>query len=433
MELTFTNGSARQQTQWRQALQQLINLPFEQIPLVVEVSFVDPSELIGGGHTDLASTAWAYDSPEATTKVRNDAPGFGSADASLVALAASMGLSYNADIHYNETAAHEVGHALFAALPQEARVAIAQMFGAASDNIEELSAGDKWEERIIEGIAETFKEAFLPRHLRIFPNRTMRRIPYSQYPAFRELFRNGVEGIVGGADLEEDLLEALHTNLNGPKVSTWESRVKSLTKEIKEAQNFHYLYTVPRSWFPAVAVNPFTVYGHIQFALRVKNKATGDVLHFARGAWQLLDNTLEEVDSLLWSEVGFDFIYSFPEPPNVPEAEDTSEGGTNHWHLYGEEAIADGGPTFTINHAFAVPAGITIIVEAWAMIAPQPLVTIPLDPALAAEIKAALPRLVYKEGAVPAGEPIELPTPRLEPGGTTSGAKPHRRPISAGH
>lgn len=432
MDLIFTNGSSRQQAQWRQALHSLLNLPFEKIPLTIEVSFVDPAELIGGGHTDLAQTSWTYGSSEATTKVRNDAPGFGTADASLKALAASMGLVYNADIHYNETAAHETGHALFAALPEESRIAIAQMFGAKGDGIEELSAGVRWEDRIIEGIADTFKEAFLPRRLRVFPNRTNRSIPYNKFPEFRQLFRDGIANITGKVEFEKDLLEALHTNLNGPKVSQWESRVTGLEQDIKEAQHFRYTYTIPRSWFPVVAVNPFTIYGYIQFALRLKNKATGDVLHFARGAWQLVNNTLEEVDSLLWSESGFDFIYNFPEPPNVPEAEDTSEGGTNHWQLYGEEAVADGGPTFTIDHSFTVPAGITVVVQAWAMISPQPFVTIPLDPTIAAEIKAALPHLIYQEGATPAGEPIDLPAAAMEPTGQARGAHPTKRP-TAGH
>ncbi len=198
MKLNFANGTARQQTQYRQALHRLLNFPFEAIPLTVDISFVDGSLLTNGESFDLARTTWTYGSPEATTEVRDDAPGFANADASLEALAASMGLVYNADIHFNETAVHETGHALFAALPEEVRIAVAQMFGAESDDIEELELGDRWEDRIIEGIADTFKEAFLPRRFRVFPNRTNRRIPYSRFPEFRKLFRDAMPETGGG-------------------------------------------------------------------------------------------------------------------------------------------------------------------------------------------------------------------------------------------
>jgi len=204
MKLTFANGTSRQQTQWRQAIQHLLSLPMDSMPLSIEVSFVEPSEVTGHGHTDLAATTWEYDSTSSTTKVRNDAPGYDGQRKTLEALAASMGLKYNADIHYNETAAHELGHSLFAALPQEARIAIAALFGAKSDDISELSPDSQpWEDRIIEGIAETFKEAFLPRRHRVFPNRTQKRIPYSAFPEFRRLFRAAIPEVEVSEELGE--------------------------------------------------------------------------------------------------------------------------------------------------------------------------------------------------------------------------------------
>lgn len=197
MKLNFTGGTATQRGMWEQAIERLLTLPLEALPLTINVSFVDPAEVAVDEQNALAVTTWTYDDTTSNTKVRNDAPGFGSQRKALVAQAASMGLIYNGEVHFNETAAHELGHSAFAALPQEKRVAIAEMFGAKSDDIDELSAGAKWENRIIEGIADTFKEAFLPRRFRVFPNRTKRRIPYGRYSEFRAIFREGVEGIGG--------------------------------------------------------------------------------------------------------------------------------------------------------------------------------------------------------------------------------------------
>lgn len=190
MKYVFANGTDEQKQLWLSAVHRLLHFPFDDIPLTVNVSFVDPSE-IAGQQTDLARTTWTYGSAISDTQVRNDAPGFGPADAGLEALAASMGLTYSATKHFHETAVHELGHSLYAALPEEARVAIAQMFGAESDDTAELQPEDvPWEERRIEGIAETFKEAFLPRRFRVFPNRSKVSIPYSRFPEFRAHFRS---------------------------------------------------------------------------------------------------------------------------------------------------------------------------------------------------------------------------------------------------
>lgn len=211
MNLSFANGTKRQQTQWRQTLHRLLNLPFEDIPLTVTVSFVDPNELEHGESFALAATKWSYGSAEAVTQVRNDAPGYANADASLKALAASLGLTYNADLHYNETAVHETAHALYAALPEEFRVAIAKLFGASSDSTSELfPSGAAWEDKPGEAIADTFKEAFLPRRFRVFGNRTNIKLSYSEFPRFRRLFREGVENIAipgGGPTIAEQMAE----------------------------------------------------------------------------------------------------------------------------------------------------------------------------------------------------------------------------------
>jgi hypothetical protein len=193
MDFVFTNGSAVQQDLWASSLNLLNHLPNNAIPITVTVTFEPPTEI---GQTAFAETTSTYDSPEAATKVRNDAPGFGDADQGLIAEAAAWGLRWEQRRFYTETAIHELGHALYAALPEKFRLAIARMFGAKSDDPAEINPeGKDWHDRVSEAIAETFKEAFLPSRHRVFPNRTNLKLDYSEYPAFRRLFREGVETI----------------------------------------------------------------------------------------------------------------------------------------------------------------------------------------------------------------------------------------------
>lgn len=191
MEYKFLNGNSTQQQLWERAPDLLMHMPRASLPVRIEVSFEPPEDI---GQTAFAETTWEYDSSLSTTKVRNDAPGFASADAGMISEAAALGLTYNARRFFNETAIHELGHSLFAALPQAVRIAIAAMFGASGDSEAELAPpGSDWHDRIIEAIAETFKEAFMPRRHRVFGNRTNLHISYSRYPEFRALFRRGAE------------------------------------------------------------------------------------------------------------------------------------------------------------------------------------------------------------------------------------------------
>lgn len=202
MELTFANGTSEQQSLWREALHHLLHLPFDAIAVDLTVTFVDPSE-VGSGHTDFAVTTYTYGSEIATTVVRNDAPGFGPLRATMEAIAVGEGRTYSAEKHYADTAVHELGHALFASLPEASRQAIAELFGASSADEAVINPKDRpWQDRVAEGIAETFKEAFLPSRFRMFPNRTNHRIPYKDYPEFRRLFREGVEAGTEGEEAE---------------------------------------------------------------------------------------------------------------------------------------------------------------------------------------------------------------------------------------
>lgn len=441
MELTFTNGTSEQQQLWRGAFDLLLNLPVAAIPLSIEVTFEDPAAVGGLDHNDFAITAWNYGDTGSVTKVRDDLPGFDNLRATMEAEAAKLGIDYTPEQFTAECAAHELGHSYFAALPQPAREEIAQMFGAATDDFSELSAGDDWQDRIIEGIAETFKDAFLPRRYRVFPNRTRRTISYAEFPRFRELFRSGSEevGVGGEEDLEVDLIEDLQDDLNNPISNPqYESRADT-AQEIKVATDFEYEMTVPRDLFPEKAIGKKAeqiISGHIQFALRVTDFDTEEVIHFARGAWLFGKNSPAEHDPLIWDEELFQFRFAFPDPPNVEESDDTSEGGENHWNLYAEEANALGIPDFTITHSFSVPAGKTIVVQAFVLLygwqsEPEnpefPLNE--LEPERLKQFEELMPHLIYKEGAGGTGTPIERKVPSLTPGPEQGGPVPSRHPV----
>lgn len=192
MNITFTNGTARQQGLWIEAINSMLNLPSDAMPLTMTVEFV--ASLEGANATSFAETLWEYGSTSGTIKVRNDAPGFGDLDAGLIGEAAGMGLTYDARLHFHETAIHETGHAVFASLSEARRLEIVALFGLTTDNPAVLQpSGKPWQRRIGESIAETFKEAFLPQRNRVFPNRTDHRLSYSKYPEFRRIVREGIE------------------------------------------------------------------------------------------------------------------------------------------------------------------------------------------------------------------------------------------------
>lgn len=176
MELSFANGTDLQKSACRTVAHNLLNLPFDDIPLNVTVEFVsdpDPSNT----ENEFASTSYTYGDPSSTIKIASVAPNWPDPWTGVQFL--------------QETFAHELGHAFFAALPQESRLTLARMFGAKSDDLSEINnTSIKWVNRVIEGIAETFKDAFLPQRYRRFANRTNRRISISEYPEFRRIFRN---------------------------------------------------------------------------------------------------------------------------------------------------------------------------------------------------------------------------------------------------
>lgn len=180
MKLTFANGTDLQKAACRTVVGNLLNLPSEAMPVEVLVEFVaDP---LAGMHNEFAATLWTYNSNSATTRIANVAPHWPEPWEGMRFL--------------QETFAHELGHVLFAALTEAGRLAVAGLFGADTDDPAVLQPpGTPWEDHVMEGIAETFKDAFLPRRFRRYSNRTRRLLSISRYPEFRKLFREGLETI----------------------------------------------------------------------------------------------------------------------------------------------------------------------------------------------------------------------------------------------
>lgn len=207
MQLDFVNGNAVQQAACRTVAHNLLNLPFDDIFLTHKIEFTaDP---LPSSDTEFAVTTWTYGDTEPFTKIASVAPAWPEP---------WRGVKFLQEVY-----AHELGHGLFASLPEDQRIAIAAMFGASSDDIEELQPkGSAWQNRIMEGIAETFKDAFLPRRLRRYSNRTNKHIPIHKYPEFRELWRGGVERVGGeGTDVPAYDFDVYHRYRNPKLDQVW--------------------------------------------------------------------------------------------------------------------------------------------------------------------------------------------------------------------
>lgn len=181
MEIEFLNGSVLQKAVVRDALRHLMNLPLESVPIsTMEVEFTaDPSIRV---HNEFMVTLWTYDSGSILVKIRDDFPSFQS--------------PYNGRRFAEESVAHEFGHGMFANIGRARRLKVLRMFGATTDDPDVVGDQSKpWEDRVGEGIAETFKDAFFPPSMRRYSNRTHRHIPIWEYGRFRAIFRNTGAGI----------------------------------------------------------------------------------------------------------------------------------------------------------------------------------------------------------------------------------------------
>lgn len=299
MDIKFEGANKEQEELWLFAIEHLLNLPRAAIPLSVMIPFVNSSGFEGNTEgTPFAETLWDYGADAGEIRVRKDAPGFGDSDAGLIAEASSMGLTYDARLHFHETAAHETGHAIFAAIGHEYRLQIAQLFGAQSDSKEELQpAGKEWKDRIGEAIAETFKEAFLPSRYRVFPNRTNIKLSYSKFPTFRRFIREGL-GASGESGFDHDVLELDEKNLQvawaksekfvhtgGTQYTNgFEAGFDFFKRTVEVSHTFHFDFLAPLLPVVFDAMKGIS-YGERLFGFRYLIKVNGVVKDSFRGSW----------------------------------------------------------------------------------------------------------------------------------------------------
>lgn len=200
MEIDYTGGTAYQREVTTAAASSLINFPLSAMHMGIwDISFVaDPDE--GKSHNEFAITTVATkEQGYAETRIRSDAPDF-----------EKSGRDWSGILFYYESVAHELGHGLFWNLPSSRRLAVCRMFGVDTDDPAVIYPTElAWEDRIGEGIAETFKDAFMPPSLRRYYNRTNHKIPIAAYPRFRSLFRfegaTGFNYLYGSSSFRVDL------------------------------------------------------------------------------------------------------------------------------------------------------------------------------------------------------------------------------------
>lgn len=254
MDINFLGGTQEQQNLYMAALGLLMHFPVDEIDISVDVDFVaDPSP---GLHNE-----FAYSGGESGTgysNIKNDAPGFASLDPS--------GQRYGMPF-FNEVVAHELAHIILGNLPLENQEAIAAMFGT---TVATWAPDGAWEDRPLEGICETFKDAFLPNRFRTYFNRTNHKLPIADYPEFRSLWRlseqlppDPVEFLV---PINEDPGESdawrnngnttLHINYSLPEhADTWHS-VSNISASVTIPPNVTLRYTLD---YPAGNVDEMTI------------------------------------------------------------------------------------------------------------------------------------------------------------------------------
>jgi hypothetical protein len=480
MELNFASGTSEQKDLYQRALTYLRHLPLDALPLSIEVSFVPPDEV---GQTSFAETTFEYGSTESTTKVRNDAPGFSDIDAQLIAEAAQEGLEWNARTHFNETAAHELGHSVFAALPEEVRLAIVALFGLDTDDIDTLAPpGSDWHDRPIEGIAETFKEAFLSARHRVFPNRSNVKISYSKFPTFRRLIREAVPQMESTGELPPGETEVPGYNLDlftqgtpilggsfanplpgsGGKHGLWDSsyferenlgppfntvnagqlqHAAEWQGWVREGTVITYSVTIPLGAFdPSIIGSPEKVsepyigdpYVDVGYLWRFlyRPSAGGEYIEDFAGYWMKTLKSAEEVAEL---------AEFFP-------AEQPAGG----W-LLTFDAVGMGVAPVTISKSLTVAAPTFTDVRVckghnYRLVTLQPQIAgfinreLPPTEANHLALRAAatypwVPQLLFSQatchgGSGEVGQPIVIPAAEASSAGSSTGARPHPRPVS---
>lgn len=247
MNVTFEGGTGRERGLVQYALDHLLNLSLANWNIDLTVTWVaDPS---AAGHDDLAATI-TDGLGTATMQLRNDLDVF---------------RGYP-EAFYVECVAHELGHLLTAHLSSAQKEQVAELFSTTVASIDDYTAesvGVAWEDRPFEGIAETFKDAFLRASDRMFTNRTNHRISISRYDDFRRIYRGGADGrfcyVYGGPDFRRD-----------EELAQWNLTSLPLHRSDRDDEAFvHYrgYFFLPTGW--GVEMAQFAESGDLPYSMAV--------------------------------------------------------------------------------------------------------------------------------------------------------------------
>lgn len=194
MNVNFLNGSDRQHEVVRAALRKLLHLDLDRFGFSINVSFVPNPVSDPHVHHPFAVTTPGF---PVDMKFRDDFPHFQVGGSQLDR---ATQRDYSSERFAIETVIHELGHAILHQLPSVLESEVTDLFHTTPAEMNPTNR--RWEDRPEEGIAETFKDAFLPRGQREFSNRTNVTIPIRKYPRFRAIYRESAA--TGGEAFLED-------------------------------------------------------------------------------------------------------------------------------------------------------------------------------------------------------------------------------------
>lgn len=183
MNVSYENGTERQQGVVQYVLDNLLHLNLDRWPQDLVIAFNDdPTPEV---HNEFAVTEQIEGGIKLT--FRTDFPHFHE-------------LWFDTIEFAKECVGHELGHALMYLLPSEVLEGqLLPLFGFTLEDITD-DAHLAWLDRPKECIAETFKDCFLRKIDRAYPNRTNLHLPIKNYAAFRAIFRQEMPSQDGGSD-----------------------------------------------------------------------------------------------------------------------------------------------------------------------------------------------------------------------------------------
>lgn len=175
MDLTFTNGTVAQQQAVTEATTRLLNLDLGRFPHRITITFSSTVAGDGYAHSTVNGT-------QVSCAIRDDALSFSGAE--------TDSLTPDEQRRFlRELVVREIGRGLILSMMEPEQQQIADIFGIPTAA---WQTGE-WASRPIEGIAETFKAAFLPQQHRMFHNRTQVQLSLRLYPKFRSVFRQTMQ------------------------------------------------------------------------------------------------------------------------------------------------------------------------------------------------------------------------------------------------